>query len=147
MLSGKIIIENEEIDTFNTVNGNTVSYIRPFDDLIDAGDGHTDAYQVYVHEDNDENNIAFLIDNSYGEVNEESIKNKWEQWYGELIEFTYNETNESPLKIMIKGKTNTTLIFSNLYQDGNTLMEVSAKLDYISTSIEKQKKSKKNLIK
>ena len=142
LLSGKVLIQNEGINTFSTVNESAVSYIRPSDDFIDAGDGHTDAYQVYVHDDNDENSIAFLIDNPYREVSEEKIKNKWKQWYGELVEFTYNEVNDSPLEIIIKGKTNTMLISSNLYHDGDVLMEVSTKIDFVNTSTEQQKKIK-----
>ena len=58
---------------------NSVTYRRPSDAYLDCGDGHTDAYQVFSLEDAPENQIAFLVDSGYSELNEKAIKMKWQK--------------------------------------------------------------------
>ena len=39
----------EQTASFQTLNANTVAYQLPSDDFVDRGDGHTDAYQIYLY--------------------------------------------------------------------------------------------------
>lgn len=74
MLSQKSAVQSNKLLTFNTIFGNLVKYVRPNDDFIDIGDGHTDAYQIYAYEKDDRNFIAFLIDSGYLDYTENAIK-------------------------------------------------------------------------
>lgn len=85
-----------------TVNENTVIYTRPSDDFEDAGDGHTDAYQIYTYDSNDKNYIAFLIDNGYSGFTESAIKQRWNQVYGKLIDFEF--ISDMPKKYRLEEK-------------------------------------------
>ena len=38
------------LNEFETVNGSIVKYRMDIDEFVDAGDGHTDAYQMFWHE-------------------------------------------------------------------------------------------------
>lgn len=100
-----------------TVNENTVIYTRPSFDFEDAGNGHTDAYQIYTYNSNDKNYIAFLIDNGYTGFTESAIKQRWNQMYGKLIEFEF--VSDMPKKIQVRGKTKSEMIISHIFQDGD----------------------------
>ncbi|MCL2427548.1 MAG: hypothetical protein FWD05_14575 [Oscillospiraceae bacterium] len=138
MLSGEVSVATDINREFSTLDGSKVTYARPSDAFLDIDDGHTDAYQVFVHEDNDKTSIAFLIDNPYSEVSENAIKEKWQRWYGELIEFQYQEISDVSLKVKVSGKTETSILVSYFYQDGDMLMEVMTKVDRVGTSEEIQ---------
>ena len=112
--------------TFETVHNRTVTYRRPSDAYLDCGDGHTDAYQVFSLEDAPENQIAFLVDSGYSELNEKAIKMKWQKQYGNLIDFCFYSVSKPPLLCKAVGKTAFAKIFSYLYQDGDGTMEVIA---------------------
>jgi len=135
ILSGDATTEDDTNRKFETHFGNTVSYIRPSDAFLDLGDGGTDAYQIFRHEEDEENGdletfIGFMVShNHYGQYSEREIKEKWQQWYGELEEFQYKEFSDAPLKIEVTGKTKTTYLASYLYQDGEELLEVQAAID------------------
>lgn len=115
--------------TFETVHNRTVTYRRPSDAYLDCGDGHTDAYQVFSLEDAPENQIAFLIDSGYSELNEKAIKMKWQKQYGNLIDFCFYSVSKPPLLCKAVGKTAFAQILSYLYQDGDGTMEVIALID------------------
>lgn len=119
-----------------TVNENTVIYTRPSDDFEDAGDGHTDAYQIYTYDSNDKNYIAFLIDNGYSGFTESAIKQRWNQVYGKLIDFEF--ISDMPKKIQVRGKTKSEMIISHIFQDGDGMLEVLYEIDLMNNS-EKEK--------
>ncbi len=138
MLSCNAKREDYSIFSFQTLNENTVSYSRPADDFQDMGDGHTDAYQIFTHEEHNKNYIAFLIDNKYSEISEEGVKSRWKQLYGELSEYQYEEINNKQLKIMVRAKTKEVKLNSYFYQDGEDLLEVLAEIDIVDTPKELQ---------
>lgn len=115
-----------------TVNENTVIYTRPSDNFEDAGNGHTDAYQIYTYESNDKNYIAFLIDNGYSSFTESAIKQRWNQMYGKLIEFEF--VSDMPKKIQVRGKTKSEMIISHIFQDGDGMLEVLYEIDLRNNS-------------
>lgn len=115
-----------------TVNENTVIYTRPSDNFEDAGNGHTDAYQIYTYESNDKNYIAFLIDNGYSSFTESAIKQRWNQMYGKLIEFEF--VSDIPKKIQVRGKTKSEMIISHIFQDGDGMLEVLYEIDLRNNS-------------
>lgn len=140
MLSQKSAVQSNKLLTFNTIFGNLVKYVRPNDDFIDIGDGHTDAYQIYAYEKDDRNFIAFLIDSGYLDYTENAIKKRWRETYGELEKFEYRKVYERPLEIEIYGKNETTTIVSNLYQDGDGMIEILTELNDSLLSKEEQEK-------
>lgn len=131
--------EGIESASFTTVNDNVIEYTKPSDDFEDAGDGHTDAYQIYTYADNNDNYIAFLIDNPYSEIGSETIRSCWARWYGKMKEFTYQETDDSYLSYKIYGETDKLQIRAYLYRDGDSFMEIKTLLNILSTSPEQQK--------
>ncbi len=139
MLSEKPAVQSDKL-TLNTIFGNLVKYVRPHDDFIDIGDGHTDAYQIYAYEKDDRNYIAFLIDSGYLDYTENAIKKRWRETYGELEKFEYRKVYERPLEIEIYGKNETTTIVSHLYQDGDGMIEILTELNDSLLSKEEQEK-------
>lgn len=139
----KILTQNMSYDDSDslalmTVNENNVIYTRPSDDFDDAGDGHTDAYQIYTYDSNVKNYIAFLIDNGYSDYTENAIRQRWQQMYGTLLEFEFESISNVPLKIQVRGKTKSEMIVSRIYQDGEGMLEVLYEIDLMDTS-EKEK--------
>lgn len=107
--------EKEQVNKlsgFKTLGKAEVIYNEPLDDLVDCGDGGTDAYQIYEEPDTS-NYIAFLIDNGYKEFNEACIKNKLETQYGVFNFFEYNESGDG--HIIVKASNNKCMIESNLF--------------------------------
>ena len=128
---------NYEYMSFMSLNEKQINYIRPSDNFEDAGDGHTDAYQIYTYDCNDKNYLAFLIDNGYSDFTENAIKQRWQQMYGTLIEFEFQFVSNMPERIKVKGKTKSEMIVSHIYQDGEGMLEVVYEIDLTNT-IEKE---------
>lgn len=118
--------ETKERNTvfFQSVNENKVIYKRPSDNFIDIGDGHTDAYQIYKNENDQKSYIAFLIDNGYSEISNDGIQKRWEQIYGKIKEYHFEEKNGELLKILVSAKTRQSNVRAYFYQDGEDLLEV-----------------------
>ena len=76
---------------FETADDSKVSYKLLPDEYIDIEDGHTDAYQIYIHEEYKNNYIGFMIDTAYESFSDEDIKKTWTRWYGDLKSFKYKE--------------------------------------------------------
>ena len=72
-------------------------------------------------------------------MNEEGIRVRWEQIYGDLIEYEYKQ-EDGIVKIIAKGRTKDCEIYANFFQDDEDFMEVMAQIDINSNSKEKQKK-------
>lgn len=125
---------------FMTVNESKITYWRSLDDFTDIGDGHTDAYQIYTYEGKDDQYIAFLIDNGYTEFSKRAIKKRWQQIYGRLNVFEYKEVNEEQLKICVHGEAGSKLINSNIYRDGEGMLEVLTQIDKAELSTGEQSK-------
>ena len=146
ILSGDATVKDDSMREFTTLDGNKVTYKTPSDAFIDIADGHTDAYQIYTHEDSDETSIVFFIGNQYNnDISEVEVRAKWQQWHGELSDFQYQETSSISLKVKVSGKTKATVLTSYLYQDGEALMEVMTKIDRIGTSEKAQREIEEEL--
>ncbi len=124
--------EEKDLAWFQSLNGNKVIFNRPSDDFMDIGDGHTDAYQIYINKNDEKSYIAFLIDNGYPEINSQGIESCWKQMHGYLEEYNFEEIKDGLLKIIVSAKTAQSNIKSYFYQDGEDLLEV---LTEISTNI------------
>ena len=114
---------------FETANGSTVKYRMDIDGFIDAGDGHTDAYQVFRHENDENTFLAFMFDSGYQDVNEDAIKSCWEKQYGNLEEYEFQRIHSGHIEIMAGAKTKNAYIRSYFYRDAEDWLELSV---YIS---------------
>ena len=108
---------------FKTVNGNTVIYQEPTN-FFSVGDGHTDAYQMYLYEKDESTHFAFMIDSGYQQVNNNAIKNHWKKAYGILEEYEYEEMDSNLVKIMVAAKTKDAYIKSYFLEEGEDLLEI-----------------------
>lgn len=112
------------INEFETVNGSIVKYRMDIDEFVDAGDGHTDAYQIFQHENDENTFLAFMIDSGYQDVNEDAIKNCWEKLYGNIEEYELKRMHNSHIKIMVSAKTKNAYIRSYFYRDAGEWLEL-----------------------
>lgn len=126
--------KTEENCSFITLEDTEVIYKRPSDIFVDIGDGNTDAYQIYICEENQKNCIVFSMDSMYFEFKEGEAKRKWEQVYGTLSEFTFYRIYDSILRFKIEGKTEDKHIISYIYQNRNSMLEVVLETDILDTS-------------
>lgn len=115
--------KNISMAEFKTVNGNTVIYQEPTD-FFSVGDGHTDAYQMYLCENGENTYFAFMIDSGYQQVNNNAIRNHWEKAYGILEEYEYEESDSNLIKMMVAAKTKDAYIKSYFLEDGEDLLEI-----------------------
>lgn len=118
-----------QIMFFETIHSHTVTYQRPSDCFVDCGDGHTDAYQVFSFDNAAESYIAFLIDSGYSELGETAIRSRWQQMFGELLDFHFHAQQEAIPMAIIRGKTVRKEIVSCIYPDGKGTMEVMSLTD------------------
>jgi len=121
-------IESLSSLSFETVNGNVVSYLMPSDQFEDKGDGYTDAYQIYEYIENSEVYLAFMIDSGYQSFEEESIREKWEKWHPLLTHFVYEKIEQNDLKFKISAAVGENKITSYFYEDNDNYLEVMTQL-------------------
>lgn len=133
---------SDRVMSFETVYGQKVTYIRPSDGFLDVGDGHTDAYQVFVQESAPNNAILFLIDNQYPQLDEAAIQARWEQVYGDLQEFTYrtSQGRSNELMIDVAARAKSCEVIARIYRGDHGQLEVTAQIDRVGTSAECQDK-------
>lgn len=118
--------QNTGYETIETVGGNKLIFKTPGDDFEDYGDGHTDAYKVYCHSNSDETTSSFMIDSGYKGYDASSVREKWEQWYGEIDSFTYDQVDG---KTIIRASTGETELISYLYHRGEETIELLTTID------------------
>ena len=133
-----------ECGGFETADDSKVSYKLLPDEYIDIEDGHTDAYQIYIHEDYENNYIGFMIDTAYESFSSEDIKKTWTRWHGDLKSFKYKEIDNKEFYVEIIGKTNKVEKHSYLYKDGEEVLELTFEIDLVNTPLELQEKIKKD---
>ena len=131
---------------FETADDSKVSYKLLPDEYIDIEDGHTDAYQIYTHEEYENNYIGFMIDTAYESFSSEDIKKIWTRWYGALKTFKYKEINNKEYYIEISGKTNKVEKHSYLFKDGEEVLELTFEIDLVNTPQDLQEKIRKDFI-
>lgn len=113
-------------ETIETIFGEQLSFLIPNDDFEDHGDEHTDAYKIYRHLRSNGTFLGFMIDSGYKGFDEESIREKWEQWYGTLISFNYERAVG---KTIVTASTEKSEIESYLYRRGDEVIELLTVID------------------
>ena len=129
---------------FETADDSKVSYKLLPDEYIDIEDGHTDAYQIYIHEEYENNYIGFMIDTAYESFSSEDIKKTWTRWHGDLKSFKYKEIDNKEYYVEITGKNKKIEKHSYLYKDGEEVLELTFEIDLVNTPLELQEKIKKD---
>ena len=129
---------------FETADDSKVSYKLLPDEYIDIEDGHTDAYQIYIHEEYENNYIGFMIDTAYESFSSEDIKKTWTRWHGDLKSFKYKEIDNKEYYVEITGKNKKMEKHSYLYKDGEEVLELTFEIDLVNTPLELQEKIKKD---
>ena len=129
---------------FETADDSKVSYKLLPDEYIDIEDGHTDAYQIYIHEEYENNYIGFMIDTAYESFSSEDIKKTWTRWHGDLKSFKYKEIDNKEYYVEITGKNKKIEKYSYLFKDGEEVLELTFEIDLVNTPLELQEKIKKD---
>jgi len=129
---------------FETADDSKVSYKLLPDEYIDIDDGHTDAYQIYIHEDYENNYIGFMIDTAYESFSSEDIKKTWTRWHGDLKSFKYKEIDDKEYYVEVAGKNKKIEKHSYLFKDGEEVLELTFEIDLVNTPLELQEKIKKD---
>lgn len=129
---------------FETADDSKVSYKLLPDEYIDIEDGHTDAYQIYIHEEYENNYIGFMIDTAYESFSSEDIKKTWTRWHGDLKSFKYKEIDNKEYYVEIIGKNKKIEKHSYLYKDGEEVLELTFEIDLVNTPLDLQEKIKKD---
>jgi len=129
---------------FETADDSKVSYKLLPDEYIDIEDGHTDAYQIYIHEDYENNYIGFMIDTTYESFSSEDIKKTWTKWHGYLKSFKYKDIDDKEYYVEVFGKNKKIEKQSYLFKDGEEVLELTFQIDLVNTPLELQEKIKKD---
>ena len=132
---------------FETADDSKISYKLLPDEYIDIEDGHTDAYQIYIHEEYENNYIGFMIDTAYESFSSEDIKRTWTRWYGDLKSFKYKEIDNKEYYVEIIGKNKKIEKHSYLFKDGEEVLELTFEIDLLNTPQDLQEKIKKDFTK
>ena len=122
-------LANETL-SFETIHGGMVTYRRPSDAFQDCGDGHTDAYQVFILADAPRSHIAFLIDSGYKTLSKAAVLARWQAQYGAFSEFRFQRRRKPPLMASMRGVTAESEIVSHVYQDRDGTLEVLARIEH-----------------
>ncbi len=151
---GIVEYEFSEEASFKTINETKVSFTRPCDDFIDRGDGGSDLYQVYAHQDYDQNYIAFEMDMGDVKFVVDEVKTKWQQrylnsadfpmknWFKGLLTRNYSSCSidfvEIGNKMICKYRTNKMETTVVTFKDSDGVLEVICEIDILNTPIQIQ---------
>ena len=144
-----LLMVNENISKnggFETADDSKVSYKLLPNEYIDIEDGHTDAYQIYIHEEYENNYIGFMIDTAYESFSSEDIKKTWTRWYGDLKSFKYKDIDNKEYYVEVSGKNKKIEKQSFLFKDGEEVLELTFEIDLANTPLELQKRIRKDFI-
>ncbi|MCM1181755.1 MAG: hypothetical protein NC337_00075 [Roseburia sp.] len=117
---------------------NRVRYQVPSDKFTDIGDGHTDAYQIYVHENDENTFFGFMIDSGYREISREGIRERWEAVYGTLEEYKFKEREDAPIRISASATSKTAYIKAYFWKDGEGMLELFAQINVKNKTRQRQ---------
>ncbi|SFV01699.1 hypothetical protein [Butyrivibrio sp. INlla21] len=121
LLSNTVNEKKDSSRSFKTLGGADVFYNESSADLVDCGDGGTDAYQIY--EEPDTNNlIAFLIDNGYKSFGKDDIRTVLERQFGAFDEFRYDDLAKD--HILVSAHNSKCRIESHIYHKEDDSVEV-----------------------
>ena len=130
--------------SFITQSENKVTYKYPSESFEDIGDGGGDMHQAFVYEGDEDSYLAFLDTGKCTGLTRDEIEAYWEEAYGKLEEFDYEEKFGNVVKGVITRRTKKSKLIANLYQDGDFIMEVIAVINR-SLDYEKQIEIEKDL--
>lgn len=115
---------------FRTLNEIQVSFTEPNLNLFEnRGDGHSDLYQLYVHQEYEGTYLAFSIDSGYESFGEREMKQSFETYYGSLRAYDYQTYENMPFRFKVIAQTDSLQIVSHLFADGDDLLEVIYVID------------------
>ena len=119
-------VEDEMPSTaqFLTLSGSKVTYTPLPEGFNDLGDGHTDAYQLFADTRNKNNVLSFMIDSGYASFGKADIQSAFAKYYGELLEFHFEEFADCLYLYKISAKTSNRMIVSYLFEEQDALLEV-----------------------
>ena len=124
-------VEDEMPSTvqFLTLSGSKVTYTPLPEGYNDLGDGHTDAYQLFADTRNKNNVLSFIIDSGYASFCKADIQSAFTKYYGELLEFRFEEFTDCLYLYKISAKTSDRIIVSYLFEEQDSLLEVLYQLE------------------
>ncbi len=120
---------------FLTLSGAKVTYRPLSDGYDDLGDGHTDAYCLFADTRNKNNILSFMIDSGYESFSKADIQSAFTKYYGELLEFHFEEFTDRLYLYKISAKTRDQIIVSYLFKEHDDLLEVLYQIE-LNTSRE-----------
>ena len=109
---------------FLTLSGSEVTYTPLSEGYNDLGDGHTDAYQLFADTRNKNNVLSFIIDSGYASFSKADIQSAFTKYYGELLEFRFEEFTDCLYLYKFSAKTRNRMIVSYLFKEQDALLEV-----------------------
>lgn len=133
-------VDRSEKLNFKSLEDNLISYQELPDGYEDLGDGHTDAYQMYADSENSKNILAFMIDNGYDSFESKDIESKFIQFWGPLEAYEYTFVDDEQLYARVYALSTQYEIYSYIFKDGDSYLEIQYQLDRIHTSTEQRKK-------
>lgn len=120
---------------FLTLSGSKVTYTPLPEGYNDSGDGNTDAYQLFADTRNKNNVLSFMIDSGYASFGKADIQSAFTKYYGELLEFRFDEFTNCLYLYKISAKTRDRIIVSYLFKEHDELLEVLYQIE-LNTSQE-----------
>lgn len=120
---------------FLTLSGAKVTYAPLPDGYDDLGDGHTDAYRLFADTRNKNNVLSFMIDSEYASFSKADIQSAFAKYYGELLEFHFDELTDHLYLYKISAKTMERVIVSYLFKEHDDFLEVLYQIE-LNTSQE-----------
>lgn len=130
---------NKAMETsFTTINNSRISFIPPSENFVDVGDGHTDAYKLFIYGKDTKSYIGFFIDNGYLSYTNEDIKKKWVSLYGELLDYKYDFNNDICPEICVMAHTKDKEIKSLFFKENGGYVELLVEIDISETNASDQ---------
>ncbi len=109
---------------FLTLSESKVTYTPLPNGYNDLGDGHSDAYRLFADTRNENNVLSFMIDSGYASFSKADIQSAFTKYYGELLEFCFEEFTDCLYLYKISAKTSNRMIVSYLFEEQDALLEV-----------------------
>lgn len=133
-------LSDHELKTFEMVRGSLVTFRLPSEAFRGGSDGHSDAYQMFYHEEYPGCRMALLIGNRYSrdfpQCGSAAVRSTWQARYGQLLYFNFSR---KPSCIDVKGRTSEKIVSACIFPDGGDTMEVMLEIDLRDTPEEVQK--------